>query len=157
VNGLCRCLLLLIALYALAGCGSIKSKLGIGPPHASLRSVSVSADLGANSGSGTQLDIVVVYGSGAVEKLPKTGPEWFRLRMDLKRSLGKDIEIFSVEPVSPEEPFVVDMPRKVRKKGLAVYAFANYVAPEGWPPIALTGYRNASLRLQAKSIEVTGK
>ncbi len=157
MNGPRRLLLLLAVLCMLGGCGSIKSKLGIGPPHASLRGLSISADPGANSGSGTQLDIVVVYGSGAAEKLPKTGPDWFRQRNDLKRSLGKDIEVFPVESVSPEEPFVVEIPRRVRKKGLAVYAFANYVAPEGWPPIALTGYRKASLRLQAKSIEVTEK
>ncbi|NOT89660.1 MAG: hypothetical protein HOP03_15990 [Lysobacter sp.] len=148
-------LVLLLALCALGGCGSIKSKLGIGPPHASLRSLSISADPGANSGSGTQLDIVVVYSSSAVAMLPKTGPDWFRQRDGLRKALGKDIEVVSVESVSPDEVFAVDLPRRTRKKGLAVYAFANYVAPEGWPPIALTAYRKVALRLQAKSIELS--
>ena len=146
---------LLLALCVLAGCGSIKSKLGLGPPHASLRKLSISADPGANSGNGTQLDIVVAYSSSAVAALPKTGPDWFRQRDGLKKSLGKDIEVVSVESVSPDGTFAVELPRKTRKKGLAVYAFANYVATEGWPPIALTAYKKAALRLQAKSIEVS--
>jgi type VI secretion system protein len=157
VNGARILLLLLAALCVLGGCGSIKRKLGIGPQYASLRSLSVSVDPGANKGSGTRLDIVVVYGRETAARLPKTGPEWFRQRDDLRTSLGKDIEVVSVESVSPDAPFAVDLPKKTRKKGLAVYAFADYVAPEGWAPIALTGYRKASLRLQAKSIEVTEK
>ncbi len=155
MTGARRLLVLLLALCALAGCGSIKSKLGIGPPHAALRSLSVAADPGANSGNGTQLDIVVVYSSSAIAALPKTGPDWFRQRDGLKKSLGKDIEVVSVESASPDEVFAVELPRKTRKKGLAVYAFANYVDAGGWPPIALTAYKKAALRLQAKSIEVS--
>ncbi|MDQ3288631.1 MAG: hypothetical protein M3Q42_10315 [Pseudomonadota bacterium] len=146
---------LLIALCVLVGCGSIKSKLGIGQPHASLRSLSVSADPGANRGNGIQLDIVVVYSSNALAMLPKTGPEWFQQRAALKKALGKEIQVVSVESVAPDEVFAVDLPRDTRKKGLAVYAFANYVAPEGWPPIALTRYKRAALRLQATSIELS--
>lgn len=146
---------LLLALCALGGCGSIKSKLGIGPPHASLRSLTISADPGANRGNGTQLDIVVVYSSTAGAMLPKTGPDWFRQRAALEKSLGKDIEVVSVESVTPDEVFAVELPRKTRKKGLAVYAFANYVAPEGWPPIALTAHKKVALRLQATSIDVS--
>lgn len=149
--------MLLIALCVLVGCGSIKSKLGVGPPHASLRSLTISADPGANSGNGTQLDIVVVYSSNAIAMLPKTGPDWFRQRAALKISLGKEIEFVSEDSVSPGEIFKVDLPRDTRKKGLAVYAFANYVAPEGWPPIALTRYKKVALRLQAKSIELSGQ
>lgn len=155
MSGVRFCLVLSFALCALAGCGSIKSKLGIGPPHASLRSLNISADPGANSGNGTQLDIVVAYSSSAVAALPKTGPDWFRQRDGLKKSLGKDIEVVSVESVSPDGTFAVELPRRTRRKGLAVYAFANYVAPEGWPPIALTAYKKVALRLQAKSIEVS--
>lgn len=149
--------MLLLALCALSGCGSIKSKLGIGPPHASLRSLSISADPGANRGNGTQLDIVVVYSANAAAMLPKTGPDWFRQREALKKSLGKDIHVVSVESVAPDAVFAVDLPRNTRKKGLAVYAFANYVAPEGWPPIALTAYKKVALRLQATSIELSEK
>jgi type VI secretion system protein len=148
-------LMLLLALCALGGCGSIKSKLGIGPPHASLRSLTISADPGANRGNGTQLDIVVVYTANADAMLPKTGPDWFRQRAALEKSLGKDIEVVSVESATPDEVFAVELPRKTRKKGLAVYAFANYVAPEGWPPIALTAYKKVALRLQATSIDVS--
>lgn len=149
--------LLPIALCVLVGCGSVKSKLGVGPPHAALRSLSVSADPGANRGNGTQLDIVVVYSSNAIAMLPKTGPDWFRQRAALEKSLGKEIRVVSVESVAPDGVFTVDLPRDTRRKGLAVYAFANYVAPEGWPPIALTRYRKVALRLQATSIELSEK
>lgn len=147
--------MLLIALCMLVGCGSIKSKLGIGPPHASLRHLSVSADPGANRGNGTQLDIVVVYSSNAAAMLPKTGPDWFRQRETLERALGKDIQVVHVEIVAPDQVFAVRLPRDTRKRGLAVFAFANYAAPEGWPPIALTAYKKVALRLQATSIEVS--
>ena len=46
------------------------------------------------------------------------------------------------------------LPRDTRKKGLAVFAFANYAAPEGWPVIALTTYKKAALRLQANVVTV---
>ena len=35
--------------------------------------------------------------------------------------------------------------------------FANYVAPEGWPLIALAPYRKATLRLQSASIALEQK
>ncbi len=151
MSGLRRGFVLLLAVCVLTGCGVF------GPKHASLRSLSVSADPGANSGNGTQFDIVVVYSSNAGAMMPKTGPDWFRQRDALKKALGQDIEVVSVESVAPDDVFAVDLPRKTRKKGLAVYVFADYVAPEGWPPIALTTYKNVALRLQAKSIEVSEK
>ncbi len=156
MNGLRRCVPLLLvpllALCLLSGCGSIKRKLGIGPQLAVLRELSVSAEAGANLGNSTQLDIVVVYSSAAVARMPKTGPDWFRQRDALEKELGKDIGVLSQEVDTPSASFVVKLPRDTRKKGLAVYAFANYAAPEGWPVIALTSYKKVALRMQATSI-----
>lgn len=147
-------LLALLALCLLGGCGSIKRKLGIGPAHALLRSLTVAADAGANLGNGTQLDIVVVYSSAAVARMPKTGPDWFRQRDALQKELGKDIVVLPQEVETPSASFAVKLPRDTRKKGLAVFAFANYAAPEGWPVIALTTYKKAALRLQANVVTV---
>ena len=160
MTGLRRCLPLLLALALLGGCGvlgSIKGKLGIGPAHAALRSLTVTADPGANQGNGTQLDIVVVYGSDTAARLPKTGPDWFRQRDALRVQLAKDIAVISEEVDTPSASFKVALPRDTRKKGLAVYAFANYAAPEGWPPITLTPYKHATLRLQPTSIAIAEK
>ena len=152
---LCRLLLFaLLSLCVLGGCGSIKRKLGIGPEHAVLRSLSVVAEDGANLGNGTELDIVVVYSATAVARLPKTGPDWFRQRDALQKELGKDIAVLSQEVDTPSASFTIKLPRDTRKKGLAVVAFANYAAPDGWPVIALTSYKKVALHLQAKSISV---
>lgn len=160
MNAMRRFLPYLLALGLLSGCGvvgSAKRMLGMGPPHASLHSLTVSADPDANQGSATQLDIVVVYGSSASASLPKTGPDWFRQRAALQSALARDIEVVSLQVPSASARFKVKLPRNTKKKGLAVYAFANYVAPEGWPLITLTPYKNAALRLRAKSIAVSGK
>ncbi len=156
MNNLCRCLILLLALSLLGGCSSIKSKLGLGPPRADLRSLKVIAEQGANQGNATQIDIVVVYGSSAGARLPKTGPDWFRQRDALQKELATDIEVVSLEVDTPSASFAVKLPKKI-KKSLAVYAFANYVSPEGWPLIALAPYKKATLRLQSTSIEIEQK
>lgn len=150
--------LMLVAVMLLSGCAvlkSAKSKLGMGAPPPALRSLSVSADPGANQGSATQLDIVVVYSTAAAGMLPKTGPDWFRQRAALQSALAKDIEVVSLQVQTPSAAFKVKLPKKTRKKGLAVYAFANYVSPDGWPLIALTPYKKVTLRLQANAIAIS--
>ena len=153
---LCRCLIVLLALSLLAGCGSIKSKLGIGPPRSDLRSLKMIAEQGANQGNATQIDIVVVYDSVVVARLPKTGPDWFRQRDALQKELATAIEVVPLEVDTPSASFAVKLPKKV-KKSYAVYAFANYVAAEGWPLIALAPYKKVTLRLQSTSIEIEQK
>ena len=152
----CRCLIVLLSLGLLAGCGSIKSKLGIGPPRADLRSLAMIAEQGANQGNATQIDIVVVYDNSVVARLPKTGPDWFRQRDALQKELAVAIEVVSLEVDTPSARFAVKLPKKI-KKSYAVYAFANYVSPEGWPLIALAPYKKATLRLQSTSIEIEQK
>ncbi len=152
-----RCVLIaILALSLLAGCGSIKSKLGIGPPRTDLRSLTMLAEQGANQGNATQIDIVVVYDDSVVARLPKTGPEWFRERDALQKALATAIEVVPLEVDTPSAGFAVKLPKRV-KKSFAVYAFANYVAPEGWPLIALAPYKKVTLRLQSTSIELEQK
>ena len=156
VSRLRRCLILLLTLSLLAGCVSIKSKLGIGPPRTDLRSLTMIAEQGANQGNATQIDIVVVYDDSVVARLPKTGPDWFRQRDALQKELATAIEVVTLEVDTPSASFAVKLPKKI-KKSFAVYAFANYVAPEGWPLIALAPYKKATLRLQSTSIEIEHK
>ena len=159
MNYLQRCLSVFLALALLSGCGvlgPIKSKLGIGPPRTDLRSLTMIAEQGANQGNATQIDIVVIYDGSVVSRLPKTGPDWFRQRDALQKELATAIEVVSLEVDTPSTGFVVELPKKF-KKSFAVYAFANYVASEGWPLIALTPHKKVTLRLQPTSIALEQK
>lgn len=149
-----RCtIVVLLCLVLLSGCG-VKRMLGIGPPRPSVKSVSVGAGIGANQGNATRLDVVVVYSDAAKNAMPKTGPEWFRDRDALRSMLATDLDVVSLEVPTPSPAFQVKLPRKARKKGLAVFVYANYVAPSGWPVVALTPFKHPTLQLQAAKIAV---
>ena len=148
----------LAAVLTLAGCGlagPVKSVFGLGKPHAELRTLTVEADPRANLGNATQIDVVVVRDATALAELPKTGPDWFRQRDGLRRSLAQRIEVVSLQVPAASPAFRVDLPDRTRKAA-AVQVFANYVAADGWPPISLTAYARASLRLQETVITVAG-
>jgi type VI secretion system protein len=158
-------LLFCCALLSLAaGCGSskglglvdsVKSFLGLGPARTPLRQLTLAADPGANQGSATQIDIVVAYQDGILERLPKSGPDWFRQRRDLQRSLATGIEVVSVEVPGATAAFKVALPPQIAK-GTGVVAFANYVKQDGWAVITLTPYQSAALRLTPDTILVAG-
>lgn len=148
-----RVVAVLLLCVLLSGCG-VKRMLGIGPPRPSVKSVSVGADIDANEGNATRLDVVVVYSDAAKDAMPKTGPEWFRDRDALRSMLATDVEVVSLEVPAPSAAFQVKLPRRARNKGLAVFAYANYVAPTGWPVVALTPFKHPTLQLQAAKIAV---
>jgi len=150
---LLRTIAVLLCLALLSGCG-VKRMLGIGPPRPSVKTVSVGADIDANQGNATRLDVVVVYSDAARSAMPKTGPEWFRDRDALRSMLATDVDVVSLEVPTPSAVFEVKLPRKARSKGLAVFAYANYVAPGGWPVVALTPFKHPTLQLQAAKIAV---
>lgn len=142
----------------LTGCSavdSIKGLIGLGPERTELRILRVSADPQANWGNATALDVVVVYDTAAVARLPASGPEWFRQRAALQKALATAIEVRSLQVPAAYPAFQVHLPSRV-SHSVAVLAFANYVAEEGWPAITLTPFRSASLRLRQESIDVSG-
>ncbi|PKM01453.1 MAG: hypothetical protein CVV16_14510 [Gammaproteobacteria bacterium HGW-Gammaproteobacteria-6] len=139
---------LLLSLTLLSGCGSVFDSR---TPHASLRSVAVSAEAGANFGSATQLDIVVVFTGTADATLPSTGPDWFRQRAALQSALAKQISVVS-QQVPPASAAVDVVLSRNHEMAVAVYAFANYSVPEGVLRIALTDYSSVVLRLQVTAI-----
>lgn len=148
-----RAAALLLLCVLLSGC-SVKRMLGIGPPRPAVKTVSVGADIDANQGNATRLDVVIVYSEAAKNAMPKTGPEWFRDRDALRSMLATDVDVVSLEMPTPSPAFQVKLPRKARNKGLAVFAYANYVAPSGWPVVALTPFKHPTLQLQAAKIAV---
>lgn len=155
-----RALVLMLSgcLALLGGCSaidSVKGLIGLGPAHAALRTLRVSSDPAANGGSATQLDVVAVYSDAALAKLPGTGPEWFRQRAALQKSLAADIEVKSLQVPAAYPAFKAELPARVAK-AVAVLVFANYVGEAGWPAITLTPYARAELRLQPDDIAVSG-
>lgn len=139
------------------GCGVVsktKRLVGIGPPGPALRSLRVAAVPGANRGNATRLDVVVAYSDKADASLPKTGPEWFRLRSALRSEFPKDLVVVSLEVPTPSAEFEVDLPPGTRSKAMAVHAFADYAAKQGWPALTLTPFKRPVLRLDATSIVV---
>ena len=146
--------MLAFAALSLEGC-SVKRMLHIGPPLSKLKSVSIGADPEANQGNATQVDVVIAYSNAAVGMLPKTGPEWFQQRDALRKALATDIDVISLEVPSPSAPIRVKLPRRSRNKGLAVVAFANYVAPTGWPVVKISPYKRARLQLQDVTVTIS--
>lgn len=149
-------------LYGLAalltGCSavdSVKGLIGLGPARTQLRSLVVSADPQANRGNATALDIVVVYDTAALARLPASGPEWFRQRDALQKALATTIEVRVLQVPAAYPAFPVHLPSRI-SHSVAVLAFANYVAETGWPAITLTPFKSASLRLGQESIDVCG-
>jgi type VI secretion system protein len=148
---------ILVCIALLAGCSAmspVKRVLGIGPDRPALRALKLSADGDANRGNATQVDIVVAYSERAEAALPKTGPDWFRQRESLRSAFPKDLAVVSLEVPAPTPEFEIALPKGTRNDGLAVYAFANYAAKEGWPAIGLTRFKRVALRLGATSIAV---
>lgn len=152
-------LLLTAALLVLAGCsvvGSVESLLGFGPPRTALRTLTVTADPGANQGSATQLDVVWVFDESLSARLPKSGPDWFRQRAALQASLATGIAVVSLEVPAASPQFTVEPPARAREAA-AVVVFANYVTEAGWPAITLTPFRSVALRLMPDTVSVAGK
>ncbi|HEX5125504.1 MAG TPA: hypothetical protein VFW00_02070 [Rhodocyclaceae bacterium] len=154
-----RYLFVLCMIMPLAsGCGTVdklKGLVGLGRAYTPLRTLKVSADADANQGNGTQLDIVLVFDSATTDRLPKTGPDWFNQRDALQRLLATGIEVVSLQIPGSTPVFSATLPARITK-ATSVFAYANYVKEEGWPVIALTPYRSASLRLTSNNIVVSG-
>lgn len=147
-------------LAAVAGCAMISSTYSSwvygDPPRTSLRQITVSADIAANEGSATMLDIVFVYDEAAVALLPKTGPEWFAKKDALQKSLATSIDVVALQVPAGSADFQVSLPSRA-SKAIGVYALANYLAADGQPIANLTPWRQATIRLMPKTITFSGK
>ncbi|HWU84111.1 MAG TPA: hypothetical protein VN028_02115 [Rhodocyclaceae bacterium] len=150
-----RTLLLLalgLGLLAVAGCSTIGDFLfGKGPPRTALREITVSTDIAANGGNATMLDIVFVYDSAAIARLPQTGPEWFKQKRALQNALATSIDVVALEIPAAAPDFQVSFPERA-SKAIGVYALANYLSADGQPIANLTPWRQATIRLLPTAI-----
>ena len=137
-----KALPLLLAAVLAAGCSST--------PKSPLRSVRATALAGANLDSATALDLVFVYSAQATPLLPRTGPEWFANKPGLLAGLGPAIAV--VELQLPPLTTVAEVPLPQGPRPLAVYSFANYIAPAGQARADLSAFTCAQITLQPQGI-----
>lgn len=134
---------LLIAL--LAGCGA---------PPTKIRSIEVVAAERANVNSSTDLDIVFVYDTSLAAALPRTGPEWFEKKDALVASLADGIDVVNVQ-LPPSMKWQPPLPKR-HEKAIAVYSYANYIAPKGQPMGNLTPFKKMTIQLMPDTVVYAG-
>ena len=150
-----RILCLLLLPILVTACSTISDWIYGNPPLTSLRQITVSTELAANSDNATMLDFVFVYEASAVVRLPKTGPEWFEQKDALKKALAIGIEVVSLQVPAGSPDFEVDFPSRA-SKAIGVYALANYLTVDGQPIANLTPWKKARVQLRAKTITFSG-
>jgi type VI secretion system protein len=129
----------------LAGCGAAPTKIS---------SIDIVADPQANQSSATELDIVFVYDSASAALLPKTGPDWFAKKWDLLAGLANGVDVINVG-LPPGMHWRPALPGR-HAKAVAVYSYANYLAPKGQPVGNLTPYRQLTIKLLPDTIVYSG-
>lgn len=132
-----------------AGCG------WFGPTRTALREVSVLAQSGANNGSATKVDVVFVYDTLSAAALPRTGPDWFSRRSDLRVALGPKIDVASVQLPANQVAAPVSMPARY-KKALVVYCYVNFVAAAGQGVADLTQFKRVRITLSPNTVTYDG-
>jgi type VI secretion system protein len=148
-----------IAVVVMTGCSAVSTTVSGWihgtPPRTPLRQLTVATDLAANGGNATMLDIVFVYDPAAVAQLPKTGPVWFQQKDALQNLLATAIDVVALQVPAGSANFTVSLPKR-SSDAIGVYVLANYVTPEGQPIANLTPWRQATIRLQPKTIQYSG-
>ncbi|EGI77270.1 hypothetical protein [Hylemonella gracilis] len=96
--------ILLLCSAGLAGCSVLRSAvdtvetwIGLEPPRAALRHLTLVTDHDANDSSAVRIDIVAVHDKAAALALPKSSSAWFEQRQALKGSLADAIAVQSFE------------------------------------------------------------
>jgi type VI secretion system protein len=125
-----------------------------GTPPARVERITVVADSAANQNSATALDIVFVYDRVIVALLPRSGPDWFDRKHELLAGLASGIDVVQVE-LPPGMMLRPVLPAR-HAKAIAVYSFANYIAPEGQLIGNLTPYRDMTIKLMPDTIVYSG-
>lgn len=120
---------------------------------AALRQVNVSADLDANQGTATALDLVFFYDRAGAAVAPKTAPEWFAQKSAIVSRLGPTVDVVSLQVPPGTVPFQAALPSRHRR-AVAIQLYANFITPDGQPALNLTSFRRALVRLQSATIEV---
>jgi len=138
---------------ALAGCAAIESVIEktLGIEHKiDLRTLQIVAQADANTNSATALDVVFVFDDTAKGMLPRTGPEWFANKQALLAGFPKSFSIVPFQlPPSTAANYTIT---SAQRQAIAVYSYANYIAPGGQPVGNLTPYTCVQVSLQPAAV-----
>jgi type VI secretion system protein len=137
-----------LLLAALAGCAAA-------PRPTALTGIELVGEVGANTNSATQLDIVFVYDPNVVALLPAKGPDWFDQKDALQKALASAITVleFGVPPAT----LVRAALPKGYEKAVAVYSYANYLSAPGQPKCNLTPFKSMVIWLTPDTVVCSGK
>lgn len=138
---------------ALAACGValLAGCSWFGPTRTALREVTVTATSAANNASATWVDLVFVYDAASAGALPRTAPDWFAHRRDLRLSFGPKIEVVPVQLPANQVVAPVLLPKRTRR-ALTVYCYVNFVAPAGQGVADLTQYKRVRITLAPDTV-----
>jgi len=148
VTSLIACLSVLLGL-ALVGCSSTSK-----PKPTQVAGIRVVAEINANSGTATALDLVFVYDSDAVAMLPKTAPEWFEKKAALVSGLARSIDVVTLQ-MPPATVVDVRLPSRA-DEAIGVYSYADYIAAAGQPMGNLTPYKRMTIWLTPTTVVYSG-
>ncbi len=145
---LLRCGLICLML-CVGGCAAVKSVLGI-KPHTALTQIRIQALAGANLDNGTALDLVFVYDNQLLPQLPKTGPLWFATKADLMANHPLTLDVARVR-IAPTKSSEVTLSTS-RRTAVAVYSYANFLAPGGQAMGDLTLFKCVQITLGPSAV-----
>ncbi|MDN7183256.1 hypothetical protein M0D69_35635 [Caballeronia sp. SEWSISQ10-4 2] len=139
----------LSAAVLVAGCS------WFGPTRTALHEVTVVAQSGANNKSATRVDVVFIYDTVSAAALPRTGPDWFNHRDDLRIAMGSKIDVASVQLPANQVVAPVTMPQRY-EKALVVYCYVNFVAAAGQGVADLTQFERVRITLSPNTVTYDG-
>ncbi|MFO6419207.1 hypothetical protein ACLBKS_03285 [Hylemonella sp. W303a] len=146
--------LLLACLLGLTGCSTVrttvdtvKTWIGLEPPRAALRHLTLVTDHDANDSSAVRIDIVAVHDRPAALALPESSGAWFEQRQALKGSLADAIAVRSFEIPTGRLLKDVHLPRDVAR-AWSVRAYVDLRGPGEHKAIDISSPCRVTLHVQ---------
>lgn len=130
-----------------ASVDTVKTWIGLEPPRAELRRLTLVTDHDANDSSAVRIDIVAVHDKAAALALPKSSSAWFEQRMALQGSLADAISVQSFEVPTGRLLKHVRLPHKV-SRSWSVRAYVDLRGAEQQNAIDITNPCNVTLHVQ---------
>ncbi|HEU4581528.1 MAG TPA: hypothetical protein VFS67_24890 [Polyangiaceae bacterium] len=97
------------------------------PPASALRVLSVESSADMNDATALMLDVVFLYDAKLADSLPKSAPEWFAQRDDLRRQYAGKLDVLPLQMTVQDATGRLALSER-RKRAQAVLVFANYLA-----------------------------
>ena len=106
---------------------------------------------GANQNTAATVNIVAVLDRSAVTYMPRTAPEWFGNRRAHLQVFGNGVAVTEYQIVSNSGLLELPLPRS-SGRAVALFAYADYLSPEGQALIRLPVRGCSRLVFEEKTI-----